>query len=216
MQFEVAVERLRALDREERSRDRGIGGSAGEVGIEVVARLDDAQATSRVRGHLAQPERQVERSREPTVPRGTWPPLPEGEQRHVIGPVVVPLQVDPARDLRRSGEGHERDAAFDQARDIEMAVRGSTTKVAAPEERVRVQVHDGQAAMHLDGARRSDVRAAAMDPVPAPLDELGRHPAEGDGARNESGRGPKDPGRDRRCAGQAARHRSSISARCSP
>jgi hypothetical protein len=55
-------------------------------------------------------------------------------------------------------------------------------EIATPEEGVRVQVDDRQAAMELHGTGRRAVWAAMKDPVLAPLDK----PGQGDA--------PDDPG----------------------
>jgi hypothetical protein len=51
-----------------------------------------------------------------------------------------------------------------------------------------------------------------MDAIAPAFDELGGGTAQGDAAHSDRGRGPEDPGRDRGSAGQAARHRTCISA----
>src|SRR5690349_15322131 len=82
---EIVVERLGALDAQERRRDRRVRRPPCEVGAEVTSRLDQGEAPRGHRGRLAEPEGQVERPREPAAPGRSWPALADGEERDQIG-----------------------------------------------------------------------------------------------------------------------------------
>src|SRR5690349_1746730 len=122
---EIVIKRLGALDAEERPRDRRVRRAASEVGLEATARLDNGETPRRLRGHLAESEGEVERPREPTAPRRPRPALAERQERDEVWAIVVAVHVRAERHLGRRGQADERDTAVDQARDVEVAVRGA-------------------------------------------------------------------------------------------
>ncbi len=134
------------------------------------------------------------------------PPLGEREQRDIVGPIVVAIEVRPARHLRRGCHPDDRDAAFDKTRHVDVPERGAAAEVAAPQQRVGVQVDDGQPAVHIESPARRVVRTGLEDAVAASFDESGRGATESGGAGQECGGGRDRPRCDRGGAGQA-RHR---------
>ena len=119
-------------------------------------------------------------------------PRPTGEQRDVVGPVVVALEVQVAGRLRRGGEHLERHVALDQPRDVDVATLAARQQVAAPEQRIRVEVDDRRAGVDLARLLGGLVGRRGRDPVQAPLGPRHGGPAAGpcgDGAGDGRCRG---------------------------
>ena len=101
---------------------------------------------------------EVERPLEQAAPRPRRPAGGQGQQQDVVAPVVVAVRVELPRRLGGGGQDLERDVALDQSRDVDLALRSATQEVAAPEQRVGMEVHDLERRVQLPGARRGGVR----------------------------------------------------------
>ena len=83
-----------------------------------------------------------------------------GQEQDVVAAVVVALDVQVARRLGRRGQDLEGDVAVDEARDVDVAALAALEQVAAPQERVGVEVGHGQRLVEFAGSLRCRVRAA--------------------------------------------------------
>jgi hypothetical protein len=73
----------------------------------------------------------------------------QGKKRDVVGSVAVSLEVEVSWDLRADGEALERDAALDQAWDVEVTAVAAFEKVPAPQQRIGVKVDDAEGPMQV-------------------------------------------------------------------
>ena len=204
----IVVERVRALDREQAGGDPGSLAPGGLVGRRgppldrmIARRPSERAAIESARG------RQVQRARQESPPGGRRPAERQGEQHDVVAPVVVALDVQVARRLGRGGEHLERDVALDQPRDVDMAALRPPEQVAAPQQRVGVEVGHPQLGVERPRPVRGDVRrpravvhsrasvrpTILRPPSLAPMGRTGRGGAE----RADRG-GPREAARHRR------------------
>ena len=154
----VVVERVRAFDREEARRDRRLVGAPRDVGVEVGARADQREPTIGAARHGVRPVGLVQRPREKAPPGRRRPAPGERQQDDVVAAVVVALDVEVAGRLRARGEDLERDVALDEAGHVDVALPGPLQQVAAPQQRVGVEVGHEQPAVQRAGPLRCVVR----------------------------------------------------------
>ena len=196
----VAAQRVGALEGEEASREPGIRHSSGEVVAQVDVRPDEADTAVRRRGERDGTLSEVEGSAERIAHGRPGPAEAEGDEGDVVERVgLVAFHAHVPWHPRRDGEPLERHVALDEARDVDVAVAAPDEEVAAPEERVGVEVDDPERGMELASPIR-DRDAIARDGVPSPIssgDEASTDRPAGDGDRGDSC-GYRDPRRDTR------------------
>ena len=165
---------------------------ARDVGVEVGGRLDDREPPIRARGHVVGTVGEVDGAFGEAAPRAGRPAGGQGEQQHVVAAVVVALEVEVARRLRGGGQDLERDVALDQPGDVDVAALAALQEVAAPEERIGVEVGHEERLVELPGAFRSGIGSGPVDPAEAALrsrDEGGAHrSSQGQPGRSSPGR----------------------------
>src|SRR5262249_26833685 len=108
------------------------------------------------------------------APGGGRPGFDKGEERDVVRAVVVPLDVDAGGELRDHGERREGHPALDEPRHVDVAARAAGEQVAAPEQRVRVEVGDHEPRVQRPRRVGGAVGAGVERDVVAPLDERWR------------------------------------------
>ena len=155
------------------------------------------------RGHRLGPAGEVERARQEPSPGRRRPALRQGQEDDVVAPVVVALDVEVARRLGRDRQDLERDVAVDQPRDVDLATIRARQQVAAPQQRVGVQVGDPQSAVELAGAVRDVRRRRVRGRAQAGLGAGHQPPA--DDARPDDARGARGADRQRATDGRHER-----------
>jgi len=85
------------------------------------------------------------------VPGARRPALRNRQPENVVGLVIVAFNVQSARTLGRQGEDLQRNVAVGETRDVNLSVGAAFEQVAAPEQRVGVQIDDGE--LSVKGAR---------------------------------------------------------------
>jgi hypothetical protein len=107
-------------------------------------------------------------------PRWARPALDDRDEPDVVGPVVVPPVVQVTRHMSRRGEDLEGDVAGDEPREIDVATLAGAEQVTGPEERVGVEIDDGQPLVEVRRGRGDEVRPAIGDRVESALGPRGQ------------------------------------------
>ena len=134
----------------------------GFVRGEVGACPDDPERAIGASGQAVGTRREVERARQQPAPGRGRPAEGDGEQDDVVGPVVVALDVEVAGRLRGRGEDLERDVPLAQARDVHLATVAALQQVAAPQQRIGVEIGDPQRLVQRPRAIRRPYGGAAQ------------------------------------------------------
>ena len=167
--------------------------AASYVG-QVLARADDREPAVRARGHRVGTGRHVEGARQEPPPRRRRPAEREREQDHVVAAIVVAVEVEVARRLGRRGQDLERHVALDQPRNVDVPARRALQQVAAPQQRIGVEVGHPYLGVQRAGAVGRAVRRPFASRAQARLGAADHRPA-ADARR----RGRDDAGGDCGC-----------------
>ena len=173
-----------------------------EMRRQIRLRADDREPTGRASGHRIGASGEVERPRQQAPPGRRWPAEGDGQQDDVIGVVRVALDVQMARRLGRGREHLEGHVPLDEPRDVHVAAIAADQQVAPPQQRVGVEVDDGQSLVERPRRLRCGIRRHEGRRVQPPLgprrDAPARRTASGEG--RQSRRGPEGhpagPGRE--------------------
>ena len=170
----VALQRVRAFERQQRGDDAGLELAAVDKNPEIAPRLDQHQPAVGRRGEGPQPVGLVERALHEAEPGPERPALRQRQEQDVVGIAVIVLDVEVARALGDHGKHLQRDIALDQPRQVDMAAIRPLAEVAPPQQRVGMQVGDGRAAHARPCLGRGGIgRAASADAVQRPVDPFG-------------------------------------------
>ncbi len=97
------------------------------------------------------------------------PALRYGEQEDVVGRIVVALDIEAARRLCDDPEYLKRDIAFGQTRYVDVAACAAFKKIAAPQQRIAMQVGDLKRLVQRQRITWTRSRAAGFQPGSAHL-----------------------------------------------
>ena len=128
--------------------------------------------------HGAQPVGLVERPLFQAEPCAERPALRQRQQEDVVGIGVVAFDVETMRALGHHRKHLQRDIAVDQPGDVDLAARRRSGEVAAPQQRVGMQVGNDKSFVKFLGLLRRRVGRRLEHAVDGVVDNAGQHEKE--------------------------------------
>ena len=180
---EVAFQRLRALERQQRAHRLRPKRPLGEQRLQLRAGAHRHQGSAAALLHLPQPQGLEEGAGAPARPGGPRPARDEGEgSDHVGRGRLVARDVHAQRRLGDGAKHLEGRPGFLQPRHVHLPARGALQQISAPQQWVGVQVH--RVAHQLPRPRLRGIGRTLPDAVERALDERRQ---KGEGEEEEQG-----------------------------
>ncbi len=178
--LELALHVVQPLDRQQAAGHLLACGPIRQKRIQILGGADDAQPPIRLFRKAIEFPGMEQRAVQQRIPRACRLQLGNGKEGDVVAVAAVAVVVEAARRLGNGGEHLKRHIACLKTREINVAALVGLQEIALPQQRVAMQINDGQAFVQGQRFRAGGRRRVRHQRVDMPIVPRGKHGEEAD------------------------------------